>query len=840
MRMLTAVLALTSTLALAQAPQRVSYQGLLLKTDGTPETGLVSMTFSIYSAASGGASQWSETQTVLLSQGYYATTLGDTTALTPSLFDGTEHYLELSVAGSALTPRMRLVSVPYAISAASAGGVTGGVVDTTSVRINGTEVINGSGAFVGPGALSGAGGLVVDGGVVSLPRCANGDILRYGASNTWSCSPYVSDAGFASYFADGTGGLLLTGTTFSLLRSCSSGQVLKWNGSAWACAADDNTVSPVSSLDTGSGLVLSGGALSLARSCTTGQVLKWTGTGWGCAADLDTVGPFTSLDVGSGLVVNSGALSLARSCASGQVLKWTGTNWSCAADDNTSVTASAPLSLSGSVLSLTSCGVGQVHQANASGAWVCVTAATGTVTNVTGTSPVSVANGTSAPVVSMTQATGSSNGWLSSTDYTTFSNKVASVSGSGPISVTVGTTPVISISAASSTTSGYLSVADYLAFTGKVTNLVANAPLSATTGTSPTLSIAQASSSTSGYLSYADFNTFSNKLSTINATSPLSISGSTPTVSISTASATTTGALSATDWNTFNNKADASGSANYIQNQLSAAQSGGFNVGTGIVGKLGLLGTTPSYPIDVGDNGTLSAARLGNVPVSIGPGPRISFNNTWNGGFAYNYTQGYSATLAYDQTSGELIYNGATATANAGASTGFGTHIAVSADGRVGFNLDYGTATNAFLPPTGIPFKIGNSAANGNGAYLTAAGVWTNISTRTKKTQIRPANDALSLLEQVHIYRYRYKTPNGGDDGRDHLGVIAEELPDVVASEDHKGAPTAELIGLALGADRELAAKVKVLEAEKAQQAAQIQALLRRLDALEAKQAKSR
>jgi|GEM_PF-5118852 len=50
--------------------------------------------------------------------------------------------------------------------------------------------------------------------------------------------------------------------------------------------------------------------------------------------------------------------------------------------------------------------------------------ANGTVTNVTGTAPVNVTNGTTAPVISMTQAGSAANGWLSSADWNTFKNKL--------------------------------------------------------------------------------------------------------------------------------------------------------------------------------------------------------------------------------------------------------------------------------------------------------------------------------------------------------------------------------------------------------------------------------
>ena len=73
---------------------------------------------------------------------------------------------------------------------------------------------------------------------------------------------------------------------------------------------------------------------------------------------------------------------------------------------------------------------------------------TGTVTSVTGTAPVSVATGTTTPVISMAAATGSVNGYLTSTDWTTFNSKAPATSGTsilygngsgGFSNVTIGT-----------------------------------------------------------------------------------------------------------------------------------------------------------------------------------------------------------------------------------------------------------------------------------------------------------------------------------------------------------------------------------------------------------------
>lgn len=80
---------------------------------------------------------------------------------------------------------------------------------------------------------------------------------------------------------------------------------------------------------------------------------------------------------------------------------------------------------------LTSAGIG------ATPTWT--TPTTGTVTSVTGTSPV-VSSGGATPAISMPAATASVNGYLTSTDWTTFNNKsntngtVTSVSGTGTVS----------------------------------------------------------------------------------------------------------------------------------------------------------------------------------------------------------------------------------------------------------------------------------------------------------------------------------------------------------------------------------------------------------------------
>jgi hypothetical protein len=125
----------------------------------------------------------------------------------------------------------------------------------------------------------------------------------------------------------------------------------------------------------------------------------------------------------------------------------------------------------------------------------------GTVTNVSGTAPISVATGTTTPVISMPAATTSVNGYLTSTDWTTFNNKsntngtVTSVAAltigttGTDLSSTVATgttTPVISLQVptASATNRGALSTTDWTTFNNKQATLVSGTNLKTVSGTS--------------------------------------------------------------------------------------------------------------------------------------------------------------------------------------------------------------------------------------------------------------------------------------------------------------------------------------------------------------------
>ncbi len=120
------ILVLLASAILADVPRLINYQGRLITSAGEPiADGNHSVTFSLYSQATGGAALWTENQTISTSSGLFAVLLGSNAPLTPALFSDSNRYLGIKIgADPELTPRARLVTVPYALSADSARTVS--------------------------------------------------------------------------------------------------------------------------------------------------------------------------------------------------------------------------------------------------------------------------------------------------------------------------------------------------------------------------------------------------------------------------------------------------------------------------------------------------------------------------------------------------------------------------------------------------------------------------------------------------------------------------------------------------------------------------------------------
>ena len=244
------------------------------------------------------------------------------------------------------------------------------------------------------------------------------------------------------------------------------------------------------------------------------------------------------------------------------------------------------------------------------------TPTTGTVTSVTGTSPV-VSSGGNTPAISMPAATTSVNGYLTSTDWNTFNNKgsgtVTSVSATAPITSSGGATPNLAMPAATTAVSGYLTSTDWTTFNNK--------------GSGTVTSVAALTLGTTG----------------TDLSSTVATGTTTPviTLQVPTASASNRGALSSTDWSTFNGKAPAvTYTTNYVpfgQGTTTPNLSSSFTYTTGtgnlsapvVSASNGLVvnsaTVSASYSIPSGSN----AMSVGPVTVASGQSVTVASGNRW-------------------------------------------------------------------------------------------------------------------------------------------------------------------------------------------------------------------
>lgn len=117
----------------AYTPSTVGFEGQLADSSGSPVTdGAYSVTFRLYSQASGGTALWTETQSVDVADGLYSVQLGTVTTLDADDFSG-DRWLGIQVSGdSEMSPRIAISAVPFALNAQQAQSIQGYNVSTTA------------------------------------------------------------------------------------------------------------------------------------------------------------------------------------------------------------------------------------------------------------------------------------------------------------------------------------------------------------------------------------------------------------------------------------------------------------------------------------------------------------------------------------------------------------------------------------------------------------------------------------------------------------------------------------------------------------------------------------
>jgi len=151
--------------------------------------------------------------------------------------------------------------------------------------------------------------------------------------------------------------------------------------------------------------------------------------------------------------------------------------------------------------------------------------------------------------------------------------------------------------------------------------------------------------------------------------------------------------------------------------------------------------------------------------------------NTWSPGYPMEMEKtGTNASLVLDRTDGATNFINATATAgNFGTVNNYPFRVLVNSTWRMRLNTD-------------------NSLDMVNGASCSAGGAWLNASSRELKENIEglPVDQALETLENLDPVKFTYKS----DREDTHLGFIAEDVPELVASKDRKKMSSMDVVAV--------------------------------------------
>lgn len=116
------------TLARADVPRTIPFQAQVKTAGNQPVSTPTLVTFSLYTASTGGTALWSETQTLTPTGGLVSATLGSITPLTLS-FDQPLFVGVAMGSDAEMTPRFPLASVPYALTIADGAVSTAKIAD---------------------------------------------------------------------------------------------------------------------------------------------------------------------------------------------------------------------------------------------------------------------------------------------------------------------------------------------------------------------------------------------------------------------------------------------------------------------------------------------------------------------------------------------------------------------------------------------------------------------------------------------------------------------------------------------------------------------------------------
>jgi endosialidase-like protein len=185
------------------------------------------------------------------------------------------------------------------------------------------------------------------------------------------------------------------------------------------------------------------------------------------------------------------------------------------------------------------------------------------------------------------------------------------------------------------------------------------------------------------------------------------------------------------------------------------------------LGNVGINTASPAHLLDVRRNGS-------NAPVGV----HIANDGTAGNDDAYlqfETSGSRSAFTGIDRTSALYIVAGAS-----GFAAGQDWLAVNLLNGNIGIG---GSVTNPTSP-----------IQHSSGAVLTAGGVWTNASSRDTKQDIKDLSteEAMNTLQCLTPVKYAYKV----DPSERHVGFIAEDVPDLVATKDRKNLSPMDIVAV--------------------------------------------
>jgi len=287
LRPLTGLLALTFATTAAAVPVEMSYSARVTDAAGAPVQGTHTVDVSLWSGAAATPALWTATFSPVLEGGYFSVILGGAgqPALDTTVLDRPEVWASVNIDnGQVLTPRTRLLSVPYARVAQS---VVGGPIVLPTVT---------DGAACGPENALGAGGGILflcAGGAWSAASSPDIPIALTGGVHRWSdgglatsCDGYrhptVTSHVYAGAVGDGTYEIDIdgAGSLAPLQVQCD----MTTDGGGWTTIAhvhDQTYTSPPPGIGDG----------------TAGTWAQWAAQSWASDGDfylsLDTFGRMT-------------------------------------------------------------------------------------------------------------------------------------------------------------------------------------------------------------------------------------------------------------------------------------------------------------------------------------------------------------------------------------------------------------------------------------------------------------------------------------------------------------------------------------------------------------------